>query len=122
MQEYYSKMNPVYGMLLIISVVSLMGLDTVHAQPFEEVNSDILYFDGTFATIGISWNDDGTSYYEAGCVSCMPNLSETTTENSIILSNITPLSDGKALLYVIAYDVYDEIISAKQVIVQLPWD
>ena len=78
-----------------------------------------LDFDGTFATIEISWNDNGESYYEAGCVSCMPNLSYTTTENSIILSNITPLSDGKALLYVISYDTADEIISAKQVIVQL---
>ena len=50
---------------------------------------------------------------------CVVNLSDTTTENSIILSGITPLSDGKALLYVISYDADDEIISAKQVIVQL---
>lgn len=106
-------------MLLMISVVSVMGLGIAYAQPFEKVNADILDFDGTFATIEISWNDNDAFYYEAGCVSCMPNLSDTTTENSIILSNITPLSDGKALLYVIAYDVADEIISAKQVIVQL---
>ena len=40
-QERYSKMNPVYGILLMISVVSLIGLGTAHAQPFEEVNADI---------------------------------------------------------------------------------
>lgn len=111
-------MGLVHGML-VISVLSVMGLGTAYAQPFEDVNTHVLDFDGTLATIEISWNADDASYYEAGCVSCMPNLSDTTTENSIILSGITPLSDGKALLYVISYDADDEIISAKQVIVQL---
>lgn len=89
------------------------------AQPLQKVNADVIEFNGKFATIEISWNDNGASYYEAGCVSCMPNLSDATTENMIILNDVTAFASGDALLYVIAYDDSDEIISAKQIMLQL---
>jgi len=109
-----------FSIAMLSAVVIASSFDTVYAQPLQEVNADVLEFDGTFATVEISWNDNGASYYESGCVSCMPNLSDTTTENSLILNNVTSLASGNTLLYVIAYDETDEIISAKQIMIQLP--
>jgi len=91
----------------------------VLAQPLQKVNADVIEFDGTFATVEISWKDNGASYYEVGCVSCMPNLSDTTTENLLVLSNVTAFANGDALLYVVAYDKNSEIITATQIIVKL---
>ncbi|QLH07925.1 hypothetical protein C5F50_05060 [Nitrosopumilus ureiphilus] len=104
---------------MLFTLVVILNFDDVHAQPLQEVNADVIEFDGTFATVKISWNDNGASYYKVGCVSCMPNLSDTTTENLMVLANVASFADGNALLYVIAYDDADEIISAKQVMVKL---
>ncbi|MGY5148390.1 MAG: hypothetical protein ACW9W4_10370 [Candidatus Nitrosopumilus sp. bin_7KS] len=115
-------MNSRFLLFTIASLIAIMIVpifDTVHAQPLQEVNADVIEFDGTFATVEISWNDNGASYYEVGCVSCMPNLSDVTIENLLVLSNVTAFTSGDALLYVIAYDDTDEIISAKQVMVKL---
>ena len=103
----------------LIAIMTVSSFETVHAQSLQEVSVDVLEFDGSFAILKISWNDNGASYYEIGCVSCMPNLSDTTTENMIILNDVTAFVNGDALLYVIAYDNSDEIISAKQVMVKL---
>lgn len=103
--------------LLAITLVSTFGV--AYAQPLQEVNTDVLEFDGSFATVNISWNDNGAFYYEIGCVSCIPNLSGATTENSFVLNNVTPFADGNALLYVLAYND-SEIISAKQIMMELP--
>lgn len=103
----------------LIAIMIVPSFDSVYAQPLQEVNVDVLEFDGTFAIVEISWNDNGASYYESGCVSCMPNLSDITTENSLILNDVTSLTGGNVLLYVIAYDDADEIISAKQIMIQL---
>ena len=108
-----------FAIAILIAVVIVPNFDSAHAQPLQEVHVDVLEFDGTFAIVEISWNDNGASYYEAGCVSCMPNLSDATTENSVILNNVTSFAGGNTLLYVIAYDDADEIISAKQIIIQL---
>ena len=109
-----------FTIAMLSAVIIVPSFDSVYAQPLEEVNVDVLEFDGTFAIVEISWNDNGASYYESGCVSCMPNLSDTTTDNSLILNNVTSLAGGNTLLYVIAYDDTDEIISAKQIMIQLP--
>ena len=93
--------------------------NSVYAQPLQEIGAEILEIEDSSATVKITWNDNNASYYEIGCVSCNPNLSNETTENSFILSGVTPFADGNALLYVIAYDDVDEIISAKQVIVKI---
>lgn len=112
------RMNSVF-FLFAITILFVISYDAAHAEPLQKVNADVLEFDGIFATIEVSWNDNGASYYEIGCVSCMPNLSDMTTENTMILSNVTAFANGNALLYVIAYDDADEIISAKQVVVEL---
>lgn len=109
-----------FTIAMFFAIVIVSNFDDVHAQPLQKVNVDILESDGIFATVNISWNENGASYYESGCVSCMPNLSDTTTTNTLILNNVTPLADGNAWLYVIAYDDDDEIISAKQIMIQLP--
>ena len=108
-----------FTIAMLIAIVIVPNFDTVYAQPLQEVNVDILEFDGIFAIVEISWNDNGASYYETGCVSCMPNLSDATTENSLILNDVTSFAGGNALLYVIAYDDDDEITSAKQIMIQL---
>ena len=108
-----------FTIMILIAIIIVPNFDTAHAQPLQEVNVDVLEFDGTFAIVEISWNDNGASYYEAGCVSCMPNLSDATTENSLILNDVTSFAGGNTLLYVIAYDDADEIISAKQILIQL---
>ena len=108
-----------FTIAMLIVIIIVPNFDTVHAQPLQEVNVDVLEFDGTFAIVEISWNDNGASYYEAGCVRCMPNLSDATTENSLILNNVTSFAGGNTLLYVIAYDDADEIISAEQIMIQL---
>ncbi|MGY5147922.1 MAG: hypothetical protein ACW9W4_07985 [Candidatus Nitrosopumilus sp. bin_7KS] len=103
----------------LFTILLIPAFDSVYAQPLQKVNADVLEFDGIFALVEISWNDNGASYYEAGCVSCMPNLSDFTTENTLVLNNVTSFAGGNALLYVIAYDDGDEIISAKQIMLQL---
>ncbi|AJW70266.1 hypothetical protein [Nitrosopumilus adriaticus] len=109
--------------LLIFVIAGLIMLSystyDAFAQPLQEVNADVIEFDGTFGIIEISWNNNGASYYEVGCVSCMPNLSDTTPENSMILNDVTAFANGDALLYVIAYDENSEIITATQVIMKL---
>ena len=115
-----ARRNFVFSLFIILFSISILfAFDVVYAQPLQEVNVDVLEFDGTSATVEMSWNDNGASYYEVGCVSCMPNLSNDTIYNSIILYDVTPLTGGNAMLYVIAYDDSDEIISAKQVVVKL---
>ena len=109
-----------FAIAILIAVVIVSNFDSAHAQPLQEVHADVLEFDGTFGIVEISWNDNGASYYEAGCVSCMPNFSDAPTEDSLILNDVTSFVGGNTLLYVIAYDDADEIISGKQIMIQLP--
>ena len=83
--------------------------------------TEILEFNDNSAIVQISWSqDDAVFQYEIGCVSCYPNISEITTENYIILNNVTSIGDTTmALLYVIAYDFNNEIIDAEQIFVEL---
>jgi len=53
-------------------------------------------------------------------VSCFPNIIKSTSENSIIISNVTPFPNGSiAMLYGLAYDFENEMIIAKQIFVDL---
>ncbi len=80
----------------------------------------VLNYDGVSATVKIKWNSDVVVKYEIGCVSCMPNISEITLENNITLDNVTPFPNTKnAMLYIIAYDSNDEIVDAKQILVNI---
>ena len=114
----WHKMNLYIGILSIV-IVSVFGFNSAFAMPLESVSVNVIENDGNKATVELSWNHNGASYYEAGCVSCIPNFSDDTKQNKMILENVTPFADGDALLYIIAYDDEDEIISAKQVVVVL---
>jgi len=112
------KMNK---FLFLIPLLLSIGVNSAYAEPLEKVMVEILEFNDNSATVQISWNqDDAVFQYEIGCVSCSPNISEVTTENSIILNDVTSIGDKSvALLYVISYDSNDEIINAEQIFVEL---
>lgn len=105
--------------LFSLAIVSVLGFNSAFAMPLESIAVNVVKNDGNKATVTLYWNHNGASYYEVGCVSCVPNFSSETTQNTIILENVTPFADGDALLYIIAYDDEDEIISAKQIVVVL---
>jgi hypothetical protein len=45
---------------------------------------------------------------------------ESTSENSITISNVTPFPNGSiGMLYALAYDLEDNLITAKQIFVNL---
>lgn len=92
-----------------------------NAQLPEEPTVAVLDYDGTSASVEINWIHSETIIkYEAGCVSCTPNTTEFTVEDSITLSEITPFQNTtRAMLYLIAYDTQEEIIDARQILVEL---
>ena len=107
-------------LLIILSMIAFGLLNTAYAQPLEDVTTTILEFEDFTASVQLIWNhDDSVSNYEIGCVSCIPNFSENTIHDEIVLENITFLKNGSALLYIIAYDNNDEIITAKQMMLNL---
>jgi len=112
------KMNK---FLFLIPLLLSAGISLAYAEPLDKIMIEILEFNDNSATVQISWNQDDTVFqYEIGCVSCSPNISEVTTENSIILNNVTSIGDKSvALLYVIAYDSNNEIINAEQIFEEL---
>lgn len=107
-------------LLAILAISTFSFLNTSYAQPLEEITATALEFEDGVADVQLTWNhDDDAAIYGIGCVSCFPNWVEDTTNDEITLQNITPLKNGSALLYIIAYDEKDEIINAKQVILRL---
>ena len=115
----FDGMNKVLFLLpvLLLSI----GMNYSYAQTIENVETVVLDYDGSSVSVQISWSpNDAASNYEAGCVSCMPNISESTTNTSIVLDNVTPMPNtDRAMLYLIAYDSNSEIVDAKQLIVSL---
>lgn len=106
---------------MIPALLLVFGMGYAHAEPLEDTSVTILDYDGISATVKIEWNpDESVTKYKIGCVSCMPNTLEITSENNIILNDVTPFPNTpKAMLYMIAYDSNDEIINAKQIFVSL---
>ena len=108
--------------LFLIPLLFVAGMGFAYAEPLDDVRTEVLEFDGNSATIKISWNQDElVSAYEIGCVSCSPNISENTTADGIILSNLTSIGNDNptVILYLIAYDSEDEILNAEQIFVEL---
>ena len=112
-------MTYLYIVIFAFFVVSFTGL--AHAQPLESIDATVVTYDDNQAMVEIAWNTDpNIANYEIGCVSCMPNFSNYVETESITLSNVTPLPNTHyALLYVIALDSNNEIITAKQIIIDL---
>ena len=108
-------------LLFVLPVLLFVfGVNYAYAESYEGVSVTVLEYDGNIATIQMSWNDDDATKYEVGCVSCMPNTSELSSESNVTLSDVTPFPNtSNAMLYLIAYDLDDEIIHAEQIIVNL---
>ena len=102
-------------------LAAVFGIGTAYAEPIEDVTVTVLESDGVSGTVQATWNDDSSvAKYEIGCVSCMPNTSEFTTETSLVLEDVSPFPNtSNVMLYLIAYDAQDEIIHAKQILVSL---
>ena len=107
--------------LFLIPLLLSAGISLAYAEPLDGVMTEILEFNDNSATVKISWSqDDAVFQYKIGCVSCSPNISEITTENNIILDNVTSIGDADmAMLYVMVYDFNNEIIDVKQIFVEL---
>lgn len=107
-------------LFLVSTLVFALGINYAYADPLE-VTTTLLTSDGTSATIQLTWNlDASVTQYEVGCVSCMPSISTFSTSDSVMLSDITPFPNTfNALLYVVAYDSHDEIVDAKQILLDI---
>ncbi len=115
-------MKVIASLGLLILVASVFLGNPAFAESLDNIRTSVSNYDGNSATVKITWNhdDDLTTNYKIGCVSCNPNTEKFTTGNSITLNNVTPIpNSSNAMLYVITYDSDNEIISAKQLIVNL---
>ena len=108
-------------LLMLPALLLVFGMGYAYAEPLDDTSVTVMNYDGTSATLDIEWNhDDAVTKYEIGCVSCMPNILEITTESSITLDNVTSFPNtSNVMLYMITYDSNDEIINAKQILVNL---
>ena len=108
-------------LLMLPALLLVFGMGFAYAEPLDDANVTVLNYDGISATLEMEWgSDEKVAKYEVGCVICMPNTLEMTYESSITLSDVTPFPNtSNAMLYIIAYDSDDEIINAKQILVNL---
>ena len=114
-------MKVIASLGLLILVASVFLGNPAFAESLDNIRISVSNYDGNSATVKITWNhDDKATNYKIGCVSCYPNTEKFTTGDSITFNNVTPFPNGSfAMLYVIAYDSQNEMISAKQLIVNL---
>ena len=98
-----------------------LSMGMAYADPLDTVETSVLDYSNNTATVKITWNDDEkVSSYKIGCVSCFPHIIESTSENSIVMANVTSFPNSSlALLYGLAYDLNGEILSAKQILIDL---
>lgn len=107
-------------LFVIASIFLITSLDAVYAQPLDDVTATLLESENSGVSVQLTWNhDDAVSDYEVGCVSCIPNFSENTVDDEMVLQNVTSLENGLAIFYIIAYDSSDEVVIVKQVLLQL---
>ena len=107
--------------LLFLLPLLVVGMGVAYAEPFENIQTLVLDYSNDNATVQITWDaDESVSSYQIGCVSCFPNTVDSTSENSLIVRNVTSFPNSTiAMLYGIAYDAENQIIAAKQIIVNL---
>ncbi|KER06432.1 hypothetical protein AAA799E16_00813 [Marine Group I thaumarchaeote SCGC AAA799-E16] len=106
---------------LFLLAIGVISTNQVFAEPLDTVRTSVSNYNGDSATVKITWNNDSSAKnYKVGCVSCTPNVVEFTTGNSMTIHNVTPFPNGSyALLFVISYDSQNNILTAKQLIVNL---
>ena len=108
------------GLLFILPLV-VFGMGLAYAEPLGDIKTTVLDYSNNTATVQITWNHDpSASSYQIGCVSCFPNTVDSTSDNSIVIDNVTSFPNGSlAVLYGIAYDIENNIVAAKQIFVNL---
>ncbi|AJM91514.1 hypothetical protein [Nitrosopumilus piranensis] len=106
---------------LLVLVIGVISTNEAFAEPLDTVRTSVSNYNGDSATVEITWNHDSSAKnYKIGCVSCTPNVVKFTTDDSITINNVTPFPNGSyALLYVISYDSQNNIITAKQLVVNI---
>ena len=107
--------------ILFLLPLFIFSMGFAYAEPLDEIQTSVLSYENNNAAVQITWNqDEKITQYQIGCVSCIPNTEYLTTDNTIIINNITPISNGSmAILYVLAYDSENEIIAANQIFIDL---
>ncbi len=107
--------------LVFLLPLFVLSMGMAYAEPLDGIQTSVLDYTDNTATIQITWNvDEDVSSYKIGCVSCFPNTVESTSDNSITISDVTPFPNSSiAVLYGLAYDEENNIISAKQIFVNL---
>jgi hypothetical protein len=115
------KFNDLMRKLVFLLPLLAFSAGIAYAEPLENIQTFVLDYTNNTATVQITWNaDEITSSYKIGCVSCFPNMVESTSENSISIANITAFPNGSmAMLYALAYDIENNLIAAKQIFVNL---
>ncbi len=114
-------MKVIASLGLLVLVASVILGNPAFAESLDNIRILVSNYDGNSATVKITWNhDDKATNYKIGCVSCNPNTEKFTTGDSITFNNVTPFPNSStAMLYMITYDSENEIITAKQLIVDL---
>ena len=107
--------------IIFLLPLFVLSMGMVYAEPLDNIQTSVLDYTDNTATVQITWNaDEDVSSYQIGCVSCFPNIVESTSENSITIHNVTPFPNGSmAVLYALAYDSENNLISAKQIFINL---
>ena len=107
--------------IFLLIPLLVFGVGMAYAEPLEDVLTSVSDYDDNSATVRLDWNHDAMAKkYEVGCVSCIPNVVKFTTGDSFTLTNVTVLPNSStAMLYIIAYDSDDEIINARQILVDI---
>ena len=116
-KKFYDLMRK----LVFLLPLFVFSVGIAYAEPLDNLQTSVLDFTNNTATIQVTWNaDEGVSSYKIGWVSCFPNSVESTSENSISISNVTPFPNGSmAMLYGLAYDIENNLIAAKQIFINL---
>ena len=108
------------SLFLIPVLLSIMGMSPAFAESVNDVIITVIDYDGASATVEATWNSDDVATFELGCVSCMPNFSETTSTSSLSLEGVTSLpNNSNAVLYLLGFDMDGELIHAEQILVNL---
>ena len=107
--------------LLFLVPLLLVSLGMAYAEPLSNVQTSVLDYTNSTATIQITWDaDEEASSYKIGCVSCFPNTVTSVPENNVIIGNVTSLPNSSiAILYGLAYDLENNLLAAVQIFVNL---
>jgi len=108
-------------MLVFLLPLALFGVGMAYAEPLDNIQTSVLDYTNGTATVQVTWNaDEGVSSYKIGCVSCFPNTVESVFENNVTINKVTTFPNSSmAMLYGLAYDLENNLIAAKQILVNL---